>query len=135
MDDKAYEEVGSNYRFFLAWRHASFAGMVVILYGTIQLTVSALKDQPHFAWLVPILASPLGVLLWIVDTRTRDLYHATIRAGKALEGEVGGFYTELSRVTIPPGRSAFSRRSQSAALTVLFLGSSFVMVALGILLR
>jgi len=135
MSEKAYEEVGANYRFFLAWRHASFAGMLLILFGTAQLTFSALKDQPTMAWLVPVLASPLGVLLWIVDTRTRDLYHAAIRAGKKLEGDAGGFYTELSQVTLPVGSSAFGRLSQSGALNLLFLGSSVAMLALGMFLR
>lgn len=134
MSDKAYAEVGANYRFFLAWRHASFAGMLLILFGAAQLT-GTLKEQPHQAWLVPILASPLGVLLWLIDTRTRDLYHAAIRAGMKLEGEAGGFYTELSQVTIPAGASAFSRPSQSAALNVLFLGSSGALLVLGLLMR
>ena len=135
MSDKAYEEVGSNYRFFLAWRHASFAGMLLILFGAAQLTFDMLQDQPRIAWLVPILASPLGVMLWIIDTRTRDLYHAAIRAGRKLEGEAGGFYTELSQVTLPVGASAFSRLSQSVALNLFFLGSSVAMLALGLLLR
>jgi len=44
VKDKLYEEVGANYRFFLAWRHAAFAGNLVVLYGVFSLCVSASKD-------------------------------------------------------------------------------------------
>lgn len=135
VNEKAYEEVGANYRFFLAWRHASFAGMLVVLFATAQLTLSTFKDQPRLAWLIPMLASPLGLLLWIIDIRTRALYHAAIRAGKRLEGEAGGFYTELSQVTLPPGASSFSQLSQSAALNILFLASFVALIILGLVLR
>lgn len=98
MDDKRYEEIGINYRFFLGWRHAAFAGDLVIIYGVLSLTFSVFKGAPALAWTVPALGFPVGILLWIIDVRTRDLYHAAIRAGKALEGKKGGFFTQLSGV-------------------------------------
>ncbi len=77
------EEVGTNYRFFLGSpSHAAFAGDLIILYGVISLTFSIYKDTRALAWIIPALASPIGIFLWIIDVRIRDLYHATIRAGK-----------------------------------------------------
>ncbi len=134
MQDKRYEEIGTNYRFFLGWRHAAFAGDLVILYGVLSLTFSVYKEIPVIAWIVPTLGWPVGVLLWIIDVRTRDLYHATIRAGKALEGKQGGFFTELFKITLPKNASAFKKLSQSAALDLLFFGSSLSLLILAVFL-
>ena len=86
-----------------------------------------LKDQPRLGWSIPLLASPIGVLLWIIDERTRDLYHAAIKAGMQLEGDKGGFCTELNKELVPKGKSAFSRTTQSGALNLLFVGSTVVL--------
>src|SRR3990170_1739505 len=101
MDEKKYEEVGHAYRFFLGFRHAAFAGNLVVLYGVVSLWMSAPKEAPWAVWAIPLAASPIGVLLWWIDVRTRDLYHAAMRAGKSLEGEGGGLYTNLTE-TRPP---------------------------------
>ncbi|MCB4364386.1 hypothetical protein KIH07_11615 [Hydrogenophaga taeniospiralis] len=132
MNEKKYEEVGHAYRFFLGWRHAAFAGNIVVLYGVVSLCVSLAKDAPLQLWVVPLGASPLGVFFWWIDRRTRDLYHAAMNAGKELEGEEGGFYTHLSKIALPAGSSAFSRASQSGALSTFFLGSSAVLLITGI---
>jgi hypothetical protein len=132
MDDKRYEEIGTNYRFFLGWRHASFAGDLVIIYGVLSLTLSIYKDMPSIAWIIPAIGCPVGVLLWIIDVRTRELYHAAIRAGKDLEGMEGGFFTQLSIVAVPKGSSPFKKKTQSAALNLLFIGSSVFLFILAI---
>ena len=124
MDDKRYEEIGTNYRFFLGWRHAAFAGHLVILYGILSLTFSVYGQSPAKAWLVPAFGSPIGILLWIVDVRTRDLYHAAIRAGKSIEGKRGGFYTQLTGIVVSKGTPRLKRLTQSLALDILFWGSS-----------
>jgi hypothetical protein len=137
MQEKKYEEIGTNYRFFLSWRHAAFAGDLIILYGVITLTLSFYTDADSkaLAWIVPALASPIGIFLWIIDVRTRDLYHAAIRAGKVLEGGKGGFYTELANnVALPAGTSPFKKPTQSAALDLLFIGSSVISFIASILL-
>lgn len=133
MDGKKYEEIGTNYRFFLGWRHAAFAGDLVIIYGVLSLTFTVYKDTPSFAWIVPALGSPLGVLLWIIDVRTRELYHAAIRAGKSLEGKKGGFFSQLSKVALPKGTSPFIKLTQSGALDLLFFGSSICLLVLAII--
>jgi len=135
MKEEIYKEVGSNYRFFLGWRHASFAGNLIVLYAVISLTISAHKTNPQHAFLIPLIASPIGLIFWMIDRRTRDLYHGAIRAGKALEGDDGGCYTELSKVILPPSTSSFKKITQSAALNIVFIGSSLLLVTIAWFLR
>src|SRR5688572_6908685 len=122
MQEKKYEEIGTNYRFFLGWRHAAFAGDLIILYGVISLTTSFYKDKDLIAcaWIIPAVAAPIGLLLRLIDVRTRVLYHAAIRAGQVLEGDTGGFYTELAKDVVPAGTSPFKKPTQSAAIEILF---------------
>ena len=134
MNEKLYEEIASTYRFFLSWRHAAFAGNLLVVYGATSLTLTALEKAPSIAWLVPALAAPIGVLLWVIDVRTRDLYHATIKAGTVVEGGVGALFTQLNRVAFPPGTSPLKHLSQSAAINVFFLGSSLVSAVLAVAL-
>jgi hypothetical protein len=134
MNEKKYEEVGSAYRFFLGWRHASFAGNLVVLYGVCSLLITAHRNAPNLMWTIPLAASPVGLLFWWIDVRTRDLYHAAMRAGKALEGDAGGFYSELQNVALPRDASAFQRVTQSGALNVFFLGSSLILLVSGVAL-
>jgi hypothetical protein len=131
MKEKMYEEVGTNYRFFLKWRHAALAGNLLVLGAVFSGCISALKDAKEILWLIPLCASPVGILLWIIDVRTRDLYHATIDAGKELEDGVKGFYTRLAdNVRVPAGKSGFSQLTQSLALNVCFIGSPLLLLAL-----
>jgi hypothetical protein len=134
MNEKKYEEIGTNYRFFLGWRHATFAGDVVVLYGVVSLTLSIYQYSPSVAWIVPATAFPIGILLWIIDVRTRTLYHAAAKAGKDLEGDQGGFYTQLSKELLPPGSSSFKKLTHSMALDLLFWGTSVIMGAASIAL-
>lgn len=135
MNDKLYEEVGSNYRFFLRWRHASFAGQCIVLFAVFTLSASFIEKAREIAWVVPLAASPIGVLLWIIDVRTRDLYHATIKAGAELEGENNGFYTVLhDDVALKKEESPFSKLTQSAALNLIFWGSTILLLIASILL-
>lgn len=141
MNDKKYEEVGANYRFFLRWRHASFAGNALILYGAISLCISAYRDSPTLAWIVPLLASPIGILMWIIDVRTREAYHAAINAGEKLEGDEGGFYTKLIEdVALARGSSPFKefikshKLTHSIALDIFFIGSSVMLLITAVVL-
>lgn len=140
MQEKKYEEIGTNYRFFLGWRHASFVGILVVFYGVISLTLESYGSDGtgKIAWIIPLLASPVGLLLWGIDVRLRDLYHATIRAGKALEGEGGGFYTELTKEVMPPASDKKKKKKKkfthSKALEILFIGSSVVSFLVSIVL-
>jgi hypothetical protein len=133
IDEKIYEEIGANYRYFASWRHKAVVGVFVVLGAAVSLCISAKKEAPELMWLIPAIASPVGILLWIIDLRIRDLYHAAIRAGKALESPLEGFYTVLARdVVVPKGKSILSRPTQSFALNILFIGSSLALLALSV---
>jgi hypothetical protein len=125
MNEKKYEEVGHNYRYFLGWRHACVAGDLVILYGVATLYLTARKEAPGLAWLVPFVASPIGLLFWWIDKRNQDLIHAVQRTGKELEGPSGGVYSTLvDELAVPKGKSAYSRWTLTGATNIVFLGSS-----------
>lgn len=134
MKEKIYEEVGNNYRFFLRWRHAALAGNMVVLGAVLSFSISAYKDAKELMWIIPLLASPMGLLLWVIDVRTRSLYHTANRAGKEIEDSesVSGFYSKLisDAVALPKNDSTFSKLTQSLALNVLFLGSSALLLFL-----
>ncbi len=134
MDEKKYGEVSTLYRFFLSWRHASFASDLVVLYGVLSLTLSIYEKAPSVAWTIPLFASPVFLLLWMIDKRTRALYHAAIRAGKDMEDPGGGFFTHLSdEVVYPLGTSPF-KITHSTALNVLFLGSFLLLLSASLIL-
>ena len=125
MNEKKYEEVGLNYRYFLGWRHACVAGDFIVLYGVASLYLTARKEAPGLAWLVPLVASPIGFLLWWIDKRNRELIHAVQRTGKELEGPSGGVYsTYINELAVATGRSSYSRWTLTGATNIVFLGSS-----------
>lgn len=125
MNEKKYEEVGHNYRYFLGWRHACVAGDLVLLYGVASLYLAAWKEARGLAWLVPLAGSPIAFLFWWIDRRNRDLIHAVQRTGKQLEGPSGGVYTTyIDELAVPSGKSAYSRWTLTGATNVIFLGSA-----------
>jgi hypothetical protein len=133
LDDDRYKEVGTIYRFFLSWRHASFAGNLVVVWATLSLCITAYKEAQKILWIIPLTATPIGILFWMIDKRTRDLYHAAIDAGVKLEKE-GGFFTQLCEsVRIPKGKSAFGKVTQTAALNIFFIGSSVFFFILAVI--
>ena len=142
MKDKAYEAVGPNYRFFLTWRHAAFAGNLIVLWGTSRLLISAYKEGTPFIWLIPMLSSLVALCLWLADKRTRQIYRAIVKAGKDLEEDGKGPYTELNKILIPKHAPWFPKKgddkckvfSQSFALNCFFLGSSIALFFLSMYL-
>lgn len=140
MKDKAYEEIGPNYRFFLTWRHAAFAGGLVILWGTCSLLTSAYEKGLTVAWLIPFFASLAAFCLWLADRRTRQIYRSLTEAGKALEENNPGPYHALTDIGIPKDAPWFPRKgkplckffSQSFALDCFFLGSAVVLLAVAL---
>lgn len=132
MKEKAYEEIGPNYRFFLAWRHAAFAGGLVILWGTCSLLISAYEKGVAIAWLIPLPASLALFSLWLADCRTRQIYRSLTLAGKALEDNNSGPYHALTDVGIQKDAPWFPKKgkphsklfSQSFALDCFFVGSA-----------
>ena len=134
MKEKIYEEVGTNYRFFLSWRHASFAGDLVIFYTILSLTLSVYEKYPKIAWIIPFVSCPIGVLLWIIDKRSRDIYHDAIKAGEKLEGNDDGFFSFHSKSVLSKGESPFSKLTHSMALNLLFWGTSIILFIISVIL-
>lgn len=136
MKDKAYEEIGPNYRFFLAWRHAAFGGGLIVLWGACSLLTSAFEKGVQIAWLIPLLSALVTLCLWLADHRTRQIYRSITEAGKKLEGDEPGPYHALTDIGIPKNAPWFPRKdnphcklfSQSFALDFFFLGSSVVLL-------
>jgi len=137
-----YDEIGPNYRFFLAWRHAAFAGNIVVLGGTCSLLTTAYEEAMPLAWLIPLLASLAAVSLWLADCRTRQIYRSLADAGKEMENDGKGPYHALTAIGIPKDAPWFPRKdkplcrffSQSFALDVFFLGSALVLVVAAVFL-
>jgi len=111
MKEKSYKEVGPNYRFFLAWRHAAFGGNLVILWGASRLLITAVKEVSPITWLIPLLASLAAFCLWLADKRTRQIYRALVEAGRNLEQDDGPF-TALSKTGIPEDAKWYPRKNQ-----------------------
>lgn len=136
MQDKLYEEAHNSYRFFLGWRHASVVGLLVIIYGVLSLCITAFKDAQALAWIIPFIASPIGIIFWLIDKRTQQLYQAAISAGKELEGDKGGFFTKLrSDVSLEEGVSSFSKITHRGILSITFIGSSVILLLIWVLIK
>lgn len=95
----AYEEAGRAHRYLLSWRHAAFAGYFAILYGVISL-IDKLTSTPTLLALVLVVTSFVGVGLFFIDVRTRELYNRAVQAGRAIE--LGEKVDVFSRLAIPP---------------------------------
>ena len=141
MKEEIYKEVGTNYRFFLGWRHALVAGYVIVLGAAFSLLLSAFKDAKEIVWVIPLCVFPIGIIFWAIERRTRDLYHSAITAGKNLEAPDVGFYSHLgTEVVQTAGTSPLvllikkGKLTQAAALDILFLGGSLLLLCLSIYL-
>ena len=132
--NKKYEEIGANYRYFLGWRHASVAGYLVILYGIVSLTIITYKEYPSLAYFIPLVSCPIGIIFWLVDKRTCNIYHAAIRAGKSIEGDNGGFYSELSENIVNKATKSSYTITHAKAFKILFIGYSVVLFLFSIIL-
>lgn len=85
MDQKLeYEEAGRVHRYFLNWRHAAFAGYFAVLYGVATL-IEKVWEKPEALAAVLLLSGLIGPALFLIDVRTRQLYHAAVQAGRAAE--------------------------------------------------
>ncbi len=98
MEKKIYEELCNNYRYFLTWRHAAFAGHVLAIGGTIALSITAIKDALKIAYLIPLFASPIGIILWLFDIKIRKIYRAIYIQGEKLEEGFDGYFSCLRKI-------------------------------------
>jgi hypothetical protein len=79
-----YEEIGRNYRYFLNWRHALFAGYLLILYIASTFYTES-SDNLFFQRLCLGVTILISLVFWVIEIRIRDLYRACTEAGESLE--------------------------------------------------
>jgi len=133
MKEKLYEEIAANYRFFLNWRHASFAGHMVILGAVVSFSIGAYKDAKPLLWLIPLAGAPFGVFFCIVDTRIQKIFQCAIEAGRKLEGELGGYFSEQAEIgTVPIRDKCPMLFTHTMALRIVYLGSTLTLMALSL---
>lgn len=110
-----YAEIGLNYRYFLTWRHSLFAGYLVVLAALSVAGSWFFKEARGHLWLVPLVASILTVVFWMIERRNRDLYRTCLDRGAACEKALAacGIFTGFK--SPPP-----SRFTQSFAIDLLF---------------
>lgn len=83
--DIRYEEVGRNYRFFLSWRQASFAAMVIAISTGMSLLISSLDSGGKELGFIPLIIAVGEFAFLMVDFRTRQLYRSLVETGVELE--------------------------------------------------
>jgi len=95
---EVYDEIGRNYRYFLNWRHALFAGYLLILYTLAQGYFWLFEHSQQNIWVIFLAGLLISLCIWVLEIRVRDLYQACTKAGRNIENEVGGagIYTELN---------------------------------------
>jgi hypothetical protein len=127
VDDKIYQEIGENYRFFAKWRQLAFAGYLAVLAAAMSFLNSAVEHQ-YSRCLVGFcffLAAAIGVIFWIADRRTTELAFYAIEAGKSLEAGKAGFFTvTLKRDAERSTCQKFFNHSRAAG--VLYLGPAIL---------
>jgi len=95
---RAYDEIGTNYRFFLTWRHRLLGGYLAVLAGAGIAFSWSHTNNPRLLRLIQFLICGITVVFWLFDLRNRDLYHACQEAGADCERDLppeAGIYTRL----------------------------------------
>jgi len=107
--------------------------------AAVSLSISAFKDSPYFAFLFPLAAFPVGLLLWMIEVRIRELYGAAQKAGASLENSTRGVYTNIGEVSEHNGRSPLMifvnppyRITHALALNLLFILGSVCLLGLSV---
>ena len=124
----AYDEIGTNYRFFLTWRHGLLAGYLAIIAGLSVAFSWLYKEAPALLWIVFAAGFAVTLLFWVLEYRNRDLYRACQESGKICEDG------------LPAGSGLFSRLNELQDKRIthsyaidLFLGFALVSLVVGII--
>ncbi len=127
-----YNEIGTNYRYFLDWRHKLLAGYLVSVAGlAVGFSWSLTNnDTKPISWIILILGFIVSLVFWGLDYRNRDLYHICQRAGAKMEEienfkDGQGIYSALEE--------SRSKVSHSRVLDLMFLISTIGFLIGGIL--
>jgi len=97
-----YKEIGTNYRYFLDWRHkllAGYLGSVAGLSIGFYWSLTNVDTRP-FSVIILFSGFIISLVFWGLEYRNRDLYHLCQRAGAKMEEKEGindgqGIYTAL----------------------------------------
>lgn len=122
--EELYKEVGINYRFFLSWRHALFAGYLLVV-SALSLAFSWLyKEQHSLLWVTFIFGIIITLVFWALEFRNRELYHACQNTGEELEKNftsVEGIFTILNKLQV-------KKITHSLAIDMLFIVTILTML-------
>lgn len=132
--ESRYKEVGENYRYYLNWRNYLFAGYIAVLGFVISKTIDLYDEKSIFCFIIPFLASLIGIVFRTFDNRIREIYDTAIKTGSQLENGKPGFYKNInvapkfmshSRVLgfVYYGASGILFLSSIALILVFFLGN------------
>jgi hypothetical protein len=94
-----YEYVGSAVQYHLSWRERLLAGYVAVVAG-LALTFSWMQsNHKSISFLVPLVASAMSIVFWLLDRRNREIFKNCIQAGADLESAASlkGVYTALAK--------------------------------------
>jgi hypothetical protein len=99
--EHAYEEVGTNYRFFLTWRHRLLAGYFIVVASMCFGIPWIWEKDKGLLWAPFAAGMAITVVFWVLDFRNRDLYHACQKVGETLEStlpeNLAGIYGALNQ--------------------------------------
>lgn len=132
-----YKEIGTNYRFFLKWRYATLLGNFVVLGAVLSLTLRKYEEASTLTYLIPLCASPVGLISLLLDIRTSKLFQAAYIAGKKLEGKYIGYFgytTNKLRVIKSDPKRRWTL-THSKIIWFVYVFSSSTMFFLSLLLR
>lgn len=139
LEEKLYEEIGANYRFFLNWRHAGLAAHIFLAGATLSLCIKSVGTHDFVLWIGSIFFCLFSLLCLALDYRTRKVFQCAIAAGRKMEEEKGGYFTELKNIGVIPGRDNYiSRITHTNIITIYYIASSvisafcFIIFAFGI---
>jgi len=142
--EKVYEEVCENWRFLAKWRQLGFAGHLTVLTAVLSFAaVGADRGYPPsiiaFCFL---LASVVGPIFWLADSRTHRLTTDACEAARGLEEACGnaGFFKvnnlndKAADIKHSRHRRWFQWDRHSYATALLFGGSSLFCFVLAVML-
>ena len=96
-----YKEIGTNYRFFLNWRHGLLAGYLAVL-AALSLGFSWIYTSAHYLlWIIFAIGIIISFLFWALEYRNRDLYRTCMNVGEKCESFFQydiKMYSELNKI-------------------------------------
>jgi hypothetical protein len=91
-DSAVYAQTCEHYRYFLSWRDKTLGGYLILL-GALGIAYANL-DKTNLWFFPPFAVIFVSIVFWLLEFRTRDLYHMCSWVGERLERDAGvkGFF-------------------------------------------